>query len=346
MHRENEYEKMSLMKEQAKLIAREAVFRMVCRHEQGSRPNILLFCARRGGSTWVLNTVAAHKGMRYVSRPFMTVLESRWRHKVPCLKKAASYTGSKNLRQIIRFNGEDEEHFRSVAKNIIDARWHIYPSINFRAPYFNRRTDRVIFQMTSGLPMINWFEANFDVNIVYLVRHPIPNAVSIMREGWEPECHEFLENAYFRDSFLNSQQVDFAKKIESGDNLLARHVLDWSLKHLVPLREIRKSPLRNWLCLSYEDLVLHPQQVINKLASSLDLNDVDSMRRQIERPSRTVTSSTSKRVEDKSYLLSRWRKKVSSVEESSLMKILDVMELDIYTTGRDTPKLPLFCTNE
>ena len=329
-------------RERAKLIMREAVFRAFCRHHQGQQPNILLFCTRRGGSTWVLNTVAAHPGMRYVGRPFMTILNSRWRNEVPSLKDAAGYHGSRTLRQIIHFEGEDEKRFRNVASNIINAKWHIHPSINFRARYFNRKTNRVIFQMTSGLPLIKWFQDNFDVKIGYLIRHPVPTALSIMEFGWEPECFEFLENRYFVENLLTSNQIDVARRIENSDDLLGRHVLDWCLKNLVPLKEIENQNASNWLCLSYEDLVLRPIEVVRHMANDFGLNDVESMLRQVKLPSRTVTSSTSGRVEDSSYLLSRWRDKISNDQEKALMKILDAFELDIYTVGRDEPTSAVF----
>ena len=338
---------MSVFKEKVKLVAREAIFRTICRHEQGSRPNILLFCSRRGGSTWVLNTIAAHPGMRYVGRPFMTVLNSRWANKIPDLKKAGGYTGSRTLRQIIHFEGQDELKVREAAKNIIDAKWHVYPTINYRAPYFHRQTDRVIFQMTSGLPLINWFESNFHVQIAYLVRHPIPTALSIMNAGWGPECFEFLENNYFVETYLTDRQIDFARKIEQSDDLFARHVLDWCLKNLVPLRQVASGKASNWLLFSYEDLVLRPVELLHNIAPALDLEDVESMLEQVQRPSRTVTSSTADRVEDVSYLLRRWRlpmhpeqPTISADREHELMKILDVFDLDVYVTGRDEPASP------
>ena len=340
---------MNKLKQQIKLLAREAIFRTICRHDQGERPNILLFCTRRSGSTWVLNTVAAHPGMRYVGRPFMTVLNSRWGNKIPDLKEAAGYTGSKTLRQIIHFEGESELRFREAAANIIYAKWHVYPTINYQASYFQTNTNRVIFQMTSGLPLIKWFENNFDAHIVYLVRHPIPNALSIMKAGWEPECYEFLENKFFVDSYLSNAQIDLARKIESGDDLLARHVLDWCLKNLVPLREVAEGNASNWLFMSYEDLVLRPVQVLEHISSKLDLEDLDSMTQQVKLPSRTVSSSTVDRVEDVSYLIKRWRlpghpgnQTVSVEREQSLMKILDVFELDAYSAGRDEPTAPFF----
>lgn len=323
-----------------KLFSRELLFRLYCKHRQGDKPNIMVYCSRRGGSTWLLNTIAAHPGMRYVGRPFMTVLDTRWASKVPSLAKAARYDGDKKMRQIIHFKGEDEAKFRSVAENIIESKWHVYPSVNFRAPYFNRVTNRVVFQMTSGLPMIRWFENNFDVDTVYLIRHPIPNALSIMDQGWEPECFEFLENQYFVDTFLTDRQMDVSTKIENGNCLLSRHVLDWCLKHLVPLREIKNatgSPPVNWTCLCYEDLVTHPTKVVPRIADSLSLPDVDSMLRQVQAPSRTVTKTTAGKVSDENYLLNRWRNKLDNQKEIELMKILDTFELDVYRSGENHP---------
>ena len=73
------------------------------------------------------------------------------------------------------------------------------------------------------------------------------------------------------------------------------------------------------------------------------------MLEQVQRPSRTVTSSTADRVEDVSYLLRRWRlpmhpeqPTISADREHALMKILDVFDLDVYVSGRDEPSSPFF----
>ena len=320
-----------------RLFAREAAFRLLCRHRQGSRPNILLYCIRRGGSTWALNTVAAHPGLRYVGRPFLTLLQSRWRKHVPDLARAAGYDGPRTLRHIIHFAGDDEARFRAVARNVIEARWHVYPALNMRAPYFNRKTDRVIFQMTSGAPLINWFEANCDVATAVLVRHPIPTSRSIMQAGWEPECFEFLEHRWFVDTHLSGPQVDLARAIEAGEDELARHVLDWCLKMLVPLRQIGTPAAADWLLLSYESLVRRPEEAALRLSAGLDLPDINSMLAQIRRPSRTVSAATRGRVEDPGYLLSRWRKEIGADRDRELMKILTTFDIPTYEAGRDDP---------
>ena len=334
-------ERRSMNSEATKLLFRELAFRTFCRHKQGDKPNILLFCSRRGGSTWVLNTLAAHPGMRYVGRPFMTLLQSRWKNQVPSLREAAGYSGDKTLRQIIHFEGEGEKRFKYVAQKIINAEWHIYPTLNFRAPYFHRKTNRVVFQMTSGLPMIKWFEDNFDTKIIYLIRHPIPNALSIMSSGWEPENFEFLNNKFFL-SQLSTQQIEMAKKIEASSDLLSRHVLDWCLKHYIPHNHIRSGQADNWTCISYEDLVTKPLVLVDHLAKSMELEHTNEMVNQVELPSRTVSSSTHSQVKNKAYLLTRWREKVNSQQENSLFEILNMFEIDSYKPGHDRSTSELF----
>ncbi|MCH7840011.1 MAG: hypothetical protein IID38_07225, partial [Planctomycetes bacterium] len=106
-------------REQWKLTAYEFAFRLLCRHRQGDKPNILLFCTRRGGSTWVLNTLAAHHGVRYVGRPFMMCLYSRWRHEIPSLAEAAEYDGDYDFEIFVHYEKEAEHRFREFARRIV-----------------------------------------------------------------------------------------------------------------------------------------------------------------------------------------------------------------------------------
>lgn len=317
---------------------RAIAFRLYCRHAQGPKPNILLYCTRRGGSTWLLNGLAAHPGMRYLGRPFMVLLESWWRKRVPDLDVAAGGPGSRPRRHIIHFEDDDERRFHEVAGDVVAGRIPVGPSMNIRAPYFNRVTDRLAAQMTSCTAMIEYFDANFDVATVILLRHPISNALSIEREGWEPECFEFLEHDWFRDTHLSARQVDLARRIEREGSLRERHVLDWCLKMLVPIRAFDSGHNPNWLMLSYEHLILDPARAVGRLGEVLHLSDEAAILEQLQRPSRTVTSTTAGRIDDVQYLLARWREQVDSQEEQLLMGLLEQFELDAYLFGQDAPQ--------
>jgi hypothetical protein len=319
------------------LLAREMAFRAICGHQQGDKPNILLFCTRRSGSTWLLNTLAAHPGMRYVGRPLQSIQQSRWRNRMPDLARAAEDLSGHHFQHPVHFEGEAESQFRALAHDIINCRLHIHPTLNFRAPYFHRHSDRVVFQMTYGTPLIEWFDANFKVKTIVLFRHPIANALSVMREGWPPECEDFLRHRWFRQAQLNDAQRSLADGLMREGTELEKHVLDWCLKMLIPWRAIRSNKHPDWLVLSYEQIVLEPEAVVRELSTKLDLPDVDSMLEQVRRPSRTVTRDTAGRVNDPQFLLGRWRERVNVEEERQLMGLVQAFGINLYRFGSDTP---------
>lgn len=321
--------------ERWKLTAREMLFRLVCRHRQGSEPNVLLHCTRRGGSTWLLNTLAAHPGMRYVGRPFMAYLFSRWRKEMPDLAEAAAYNGHYDFEILVRFEGEAERRFREVARRIVLAERHIYPAIQFWASYFHRRTDRVVFQVTNATSLIEYFDEHFPVATVILLRHPIANALSIMQQGWRPECADFLNHRWFVETQLTPSQVGHIRRIAAEGSLLQQHVLDWALKMLLPIRAFESGRYPSWLAVTYEQLVLQPIETLRIIAEHLNLPDLDAMSEQILRPSRTVTQTTAARLGDPDYLVRRWRQKVGDSDEEELMAILSSFGIHVYETGRD-----------
>ena len=331
---------MLRLPESLDLLVRELVFRAVCRHRPGTRPNILLHCSRRGGSTWLLNTMAAHPGVRYVGQPFLKILRSRWRRRMPDLAAAAEHTGEHRFRQVIHFEGEAEERFRRLAGDVVSGRIHVYPSLAFRAPYFHRTTDRVVFQMTSGAPLIEWFDEHFPVQTVMLFRHPVPVALSTMRAGWPPEARDFLHHRWFVDTHLDGGQVDRAESTLASGDALAAHVLDWALKMLIPFRALASGRHPGWLALTYEEAVNDPDRVLGLISERLDLPDRATMRRQMERPSRTVARATADRIDDGAYLVGRWRRRVGRAEERRLLDLVHAFGIDLYEPGRDGARAP------
>lgn len=323
------------------MTAREMLFRAVCQHRQGERRNILAYCSRRSGSTWLTNTIAAHSGCRYVGKMLLAAQGSRWRRQIPNLNRAAGYEGSKRLRQVVGFENEDLAHFESFCRNVIDCRYHLYPTLNFSAPYFHRVTDRVVFKMTTGMPMIEWFHRTFPVMTVVLVRHPVSTSLSVMERsrtlglGWEPEPEEFLVHQGYVRANLTGEQTDFAWSIVRHGSLLERHILDWALKYLIPIKALASGRHPDWLMLTYEEMTVYPEEVVRLISERLELPDVASMLAQIRRPSRNVTANTANHVADPDYLIRRWRQRVSREDETRAFEILSHFGINIYEPGRD-----------
>lgn len=298
---------------------------------------MLLYCNRRGGSTWMLNAMAAHPRCRYVGRPFLTLPLSRHRKLLPSMVRDAAAHDRGDRTQLICIEPDEEEAFETLADDVINGRVEVYPTLNFRAPYFHRVTDRIILQMTSGGPLCEWFDDRFDVMTGILLRHPISNALSIMARGWRPHAHEYLENEQFVEQHLTGVQVDLGRRILSGDSDIARHVLDWTLKLLVPVRALESGRHPGWLAWTYEESVLDPAAIVTLIAHHFDFIDVDVMLEQAMRASRTVTPATAERLNDKRYLLSRWRRRVTPEDEAELLSIPAAFGMTMYEPGSDLP---------
>lgn len=322
-----------------KMAAYEAAFRLFCRHRQGTKPNILLHCTRRTGSTWLMNTVCAHPGMRSEGRPFMTALYTRHRQQIPDLAKAAGYTGPHKFACMVHFEGEDERRFRAFAESVVCGRTVVYPMLRFWEPYFQRVTDRVIYQMTTTTAMAEWFSDNFNCQNVVLLRHPITSSLSTMAAGWQVHCWDFLYHRWFVENYLTGEQVDLSRRIMESGSTIEQHVLDWTLKMLVPIRALASGRHPDWMVVTYERIVREPEVVLQELSRQLDLPDIEAMRSQVKLPSRTVSKTSSDKVDDPDYILNRWRKKIDAEQERQLMGILEAFEIDTYRVGDAEPHL-------
>lgn len=323
----------------AGLRLREVIYRAVCKHQQGDKPNIMLYCSRRGGSTWMLNTIAAHPGCRYVGRPFVTMLSTRHRKRLPDLNAAAGHPGeSFEHEHMIHFTGEAEDHFQALAEDILYGRVEVYPALNFRAEYFHRATNRIVFQITNATPLVDWFDQRFDLTTVILIRHPVSTALSVMQKGWPHECEQFLRHGAFVERYLGDGLEAAAWDIVRSGDEMAQHVLDWSLKMAPLFRAFDDHGLeRNWLMMTYEQTVLEPEGTVRLFSERLNLPEVEPMLEQVRRPSRSVTPTTAGKVADPSYLLGRWRERVDEGQERALMQIPERFGIDAYRAGELMP---------
>lgn len=321
------------------LTLREVLFRLLCSHKPGDKPNILLFCTRRSGSTWVLNTLSAHPGMRYVGKPFLQGLRSRHKAMIPDLNKAAGDTTGHNFEQFVGFSEQELTAFDAFARKLLLAEIEVYPTLNLRGEYFHRKTDRVVYQVTNAIALADRLSEQLPVQSALLLRHPISNALSIMKAGWADECNDFLMHEGFRDGVLTGEQIDLAKKVMDQGDALAKHVLDWCFKVMLPLRALERGRAKDWLVMTYEQTAQEPEQAVHRMADHFGLTDIQSMLSQVKRPSRTVTSSTVEKVADKDYLIGRWQKQVDPETRAELFKIVRAFEIDVYTNDALTAHL-------
>ncbi|MEM7273458.1 MAG: hypothetical protein AAF547_10295 [Actinomycetota bacterium] len=305
--------------------AREAIWYVGCRHEQGDRPNILLFATRRGGSTWAMELIGANRGVRPLNQPFATL--SRNVTYAQMLEIPRFHEG-----QITSIDPSTGPRLERLVRRVLDGEIIINGPTKFWSRDFVRVSDRLVLKITDAKPVIDWFDTTFDVDIVLLTRHPIPQALSCIRNGWTLTVDSHLRDPGFVAANLDGAAEAAAHDVMNGDDELQKFVLNWGLENLAPLRLLPDRP--DWLHVRYEACVAKPQEVLERMASRLGLTDRAEMAAVVDRPSGSSHLATADTVAairsgNAEAALERWRSDIDADAERRALQLLERLGIDV-----------------
>lgn len=307
------------------LLIRSRLSRRVAQHPAG---DIMVFSTARSGSTWVQEVIASQANIKYISEPLL--IDSVTRRQL----------GVEPSWGLTMPGGQRESVLRDYFTRLFSGRCG-YGSPLIRSEFFRWRYNRVVLKLLRGQDLMNWCEELFGVKIVYLLRHPIPVALS--RDEYK-RLALFLDNEQFCSQYLSKDQSVYARKIVETGSELERKVLDWVLQNIVPLKFSNRA---NWLCLYYEDIVLSPDSQLQRLVDYLELDDPDAARDRLLHASASTHKSD---VETQRYLagegsqsgareflVNKWLGRVTSDERAAVQTILDVFEVELYNSDSAMP---------
>jgi hypothetical protein len=307
--------------------AKEALWALT-RHRTGSQKDIALFSTRRSGSTWLMEVVAVNRGVRYIDQPF-SLFRAAPGHLAHLLVPDRS--------KFLALDGEEEIRVRAFVSGLLDGSIQVNAPWALWRPTAHWHTDRVVLKIVNAKTLIDWFDQEFDLHIVYSTRHPIPASLSVQRNGWALSAPPYLRSPAFIEAHLTEAQLTFGHDVLRSGSPLEQHVLGWTLENLVPLRLLPERP--HWHSLTYEEAILDPVATVERLSEALDLPDPKRMLRQVNSASRSTRhiASTFDPVQAGRERLRAWRRHVSLTEEQAAMRILERFEIDLYRTGEDLP---------
>ncbi len=303
-------------------------------HIPSGKPDVFIFASARSGSTLMHELILTQPGFKPCKVPF----DLRYG---PIARHLAS-GGIQSWADLYTESATDVIH--AYIRGISDGKIHISDPFFFRN-HFRLLTRRIAFKILHACEdRISWFSDTFGGRIVYLLRHPIP--VSFSRRQI-PRLEVFVTSDYKRH--FSRSQLDFARRVIDSGTDMERAVLDWCLQNSVALRQATDE----WTIVSYEQLVLDPEPVVEALARRLDLPEPKRMLARLNKPSYSTKWSdekTKKVLEERlhdgeeradkrlnTWLVEKWREKIEEGEEHRLMEMLDVFELDLYRSGDALP---------
>jgi hypothetical protein len=298
--------------------------RFINLHVRGGQPDVLLFATPRGGSTWFMELVCSQPGFRYCDEPLnVRSVEIRRVSGIGSWEELYSADAGERL----------ERYFTGLLDGSIDFR----NPTPFR-PHYRFFTRRVVAKVIhGGVDRINWFRDTFNARILYVLRHPI--AVSLSRQEL-PFLAHFLTSEYTRH--FSREQVKLAREIIDSGTRLQRGVLAWCLHNSVPLRDAAD----DWTVVTWEQAVLQPLPVIERLCDRLALPEPDRIMRHVHVPSGVIHKSDASTQallreasseERQSTLVRKWSFTVTPEEATRAMQILEAFGIDAYRHGDFLP---------
>jgi hypothetical protein len=210
---------------------------------------------------------------------------------------------------------------------------------NPKRKYYRFFTNRIVYKVIhGGEKYINDIADACNGKVVYLLRHPIPVALSRkVLPRMEQLCSDFVLQNFSQD------EKELAININRTGNEMERRILAWCLQNKFALVHRNK----DWVVITYEQLTVDPFPVINKLVEKLQLPDPEKIFRQLNIPSAVSVQSQSDfhdlmrlKGNERDGLINRWKDKVKPDEAKSLMDICSKFGFDIYNHEGSMPSLP------
>jgi Sulfotransferase domain len=293
-------------------------------HRPGNKKDIFLFATARGGSTWMMEILASQPGIKFFDEPVNI--------RRPNVQRTGVFCDWLDLMPDGRRGEDILQFFLDLQKN----RYGFLNPAPFRRNY-RPVTNRNVFKLHALEHMINELKDRCHGQVVFLLRHPIPTTLSRYEF---PRLDRFLLSCYHRSEYLDDHQVNEAWNLYCKGSKLQRGILSWCFENFIPLRH---SDQKDWLVLTYEELLLNPEKLCQTIATSLDLPRVDLMLRAVNTPAANIKMSKqdtfailNERDEQirRRNLVTKWKLKVTENEERSCFDILSLFGLDTYQFQR------------
>lgn len=306
------------------------------------RPNpkgdIFLFTEPRSGMTWLMEMFNTLPYTRCVQEPMTS-------SRIPLMQLYFSPAR--------RYVDLADEELRGIVLYLRDIQQNKALRLGynfFRGRKF--RTNLNVIALARVCNLISELQVQLPCRPLILVRHPIPNSISRLRNrwhliprfgetGWVQFIDVFLNSESFTAENLSDAAVSKCWKIRNEGSDLERFVASWCLDLIPITRAISRN---NWLLVTYEDLITQPGFVVDQISKHFGLMGTRRMLTRLFTPSQSTkkmsdpTTIQKIRSSDKRQaLLSRWRNYVSEEEEERLFEILRVFGIRWYQPSSDMP---------
>lgn len=288
---------------------------------------LCLFCAPRGGSTWLAEILLNMPNTVLIDEPL-------WRGEVKNPFEKPNYYRRKttHISELYFFYNQhipekekwDEAH--EVFENILSGRTISLGLYDEQKLSRLKNNGLFITKFCYANLLMPWLLSQFDFNSILLTRHPCAVVASQLRlPSWKninvqnfKKIDDFPYNQVYHDA------LERVGKIDSREKYLA---LIWSMGFANTAMRCENN--KRWLTISYEGLLSDYAKEMNRISSRF-LFDVSYLENNNKKPSKSTKSNSLQSIK-KGQQLSSWKKELSKKQISIILNVLEKFEIDIYS---------------
>jgi len=285
---------------------------------------ISIFASPRGGSTWLAQTLNKMPNSALAWEPLFRYKKYRINYGNP-FAYPERHQVEIGWNQYIPEGASwpDAELFFKELFNreIVNLKLYRYNDLKSLS-----NASKFIFKFCFGNNLLPWLVNHFEINPVFLMRHPCAVVASQLNFSAFDWHKKNIKYNYTMNAFGEEFYAPYRDVLDSIQTVEERLAAEWAMTVLTPIGSAQND--RKWVTLTYENLVSDPKGSLNKIFSRYDIEQPESLLDNINETSFSKSSFGMKSDADR---LGSWRKALTKKQIRLILNFTERMGVDFYS---------------
>lgn len=286
--------------------------------------NISIFASPRGGSTWLAQTLNKIPDSALAWEPLFKYNEYHINFGNP-FAYPERHQVDIDWNQYIPEGAtwpEAELFFKKLFnREIVNLKLYRYNDLKSLST-----ASKFIFKFCFGNNLLPWLANNFEINPVFLIRHPCAVVASQLNFSAFDWHKKNIKYNYTMNTFGEEFYAPYREVLDSIKTVEERLAGEWAMSVLTSIRSAQND--HKWVTLTYENLVRDPESSLNKIFSRYDIEKPEGV---IEKMKETSFSKSSFGTKSNSERLGSWKKALTSKQVRLILNFTERMGVDFYS---------------
>ncbi len=284
--------------------------------------DLAVFSSPRGGSTWLAETLKKLTNATLIWEPLFVYNQYKINYLNPFAypeRNANEIGWNQYIPEKAVYPNATIFFDKLFNKEIINLKLYRYNNLSEI-----KNSTTFLYKFCFGNNLLPWLVNNYDIKPILLVRHPCAVISSQLNYGawdWHKKNYQYNYNMPIFKEFYEPY-IDTLNNITCIEEKLAA---EWALTMITPIKSIHND--LKWVTISYEDMVLNPEKVLQKIKDRYNLHwDNTQIKNIVNKPSFT-TNSNSKN----SNKLTTWKDDLSPYQTDKILNFVNKLGIDFYS---------------